>query len=125
DGTAYSGKVRGFLKSSVNALSEVGKSTTGLRVRNQLETSSNKFTFKRSSGDNSFVANKTAIGAANLPDFSSELSSIAKSGTGGTINWNPSNTQGGLNINGSADRPSFIGLAHEMFHGADADKGLL
>jgi hypothetical protein len=125
DGTAYSGKVRGFLKSSVSALNEIGKSAKGLNTRNQLEESTNKFTIVRSSGENSFVADNTAKGAANLPEFAGEFSSIAKSGTGGTINWNPSNTQGGLNVNGLTDRPSFVGLAHELFHGADADKGQL
>lgn len=32
---------------------------------------------------------------------------------------------GGLDVNGNTRRPSYIGLGHEMGHGADSDLGLL
>jgi hypothetical protein len=35
------------------------------------------------------------------------------------IEWDPSNTSGGLDTQGSTNRPAFIGLAHEMAHAND------
>ena len=37
--------------------------------------------------------------------------------TDSEIAWNPDNTEGGLDVNGSKTRPTEIGLAHEVVHG--------
>jgi RHS repeat-associated protein len=43
-----------------------------------------------------------------------------KNGALGTsVDWSPSNTSGGLDVNGGTSRPSFIGLAHELAHSWD------
>ena len=41
------------------------------------------------------------------------------------IIWDPSNTSGGINMNHSTSRPSFIGLGHEMAHIEDIWKGTI
>ncbi len=42
---------------------------------------------------------------------------------GYNISWDPSNTTGGVNGAGSSNRPSFIGLAHELGHAHDGLDG--
>lgn len=51
--------------------------------------------------------------------------SAGSKGSGGTIYFNPSTTTSGFNTAGNRNRPSYIGLAHEMFHGRDANQGVL
>lgn len=41
------------------------------------------------------------------------------------IKWNPNSTTGGMNSNGNENRPSYIGLGHEMAHIQDAWNGTL
>jgi RHS repeat-associated protein len=40
-----------------------------------------------------------------------------------TIQFNPSNTTGGVDINGGVNRPAFVGLAHELGHAVAAANG--
>lgn len=47
-----------------------------------------------------------------------------RGGSGGTIFW-LKNFEGGVDTSGAADRPSYIGLGHEMAHACDSDRGLL
>ncbi|MDE1468619.1 RHS repeat-associated core domain-containing protein, partial [Aurantiacibacter sp. D1-12] len=44
-------------------------------------------------------------------------------GSGGTIFFDPSNTQGGMNDAGQTDRPAFVGLGHEFGHGSASEYG--
>ncbi len=44
-------------------------------------------------------------------------------GVGSTIGYNPKNTSGGIDVNGSNQRPAFIGLAHELGHSRALDIG--
>jgi RHS repeat-associated protein len=47
-----------------------------------------------------------------------------KNGANGyNVSWDPSDTNGGINQSGSTNRPSFIGLAHELGHAHDALDG--
>jgi RHS repeat-associated protein len=62
-----------------------------------LENSNINYLIKKSNGDNTFDSRKQ------------------------TVLWNPDNKTGGLNINGKNDRPSYIGLAHELGHAIDFD----
>ncbi|WP_257667459.1 type III secretion system effector protein [Parapedobacter tibetensis] len=41
------------------------------------------------------------------------------------MNFNPSSRTSGFNTGGTMDRPSYVGLAHEMLHGRDANQGVL
>lgn len=45
---------------------------------------------------------------------------ISKSRTnyqkGINVYWNPTNTNGGIEVNGNTNRPAFVGLAHELAH---------
>ena len=47
------------------------------------------------------------------PDSDVDASNPTRGG-GGFVVWNPQNTKGGLDVNGSDQRPAFIGLAHEL-----------
>ncbi|ELR68973.1 hypothetical protein C900_05531 [Fulvivirga imtechensis AK7] len=40
-----------------------------------------------------------------------------------TVSWSSGNTSGGLDINGSSNRPAFIGLGHELAHAYDGLDG--
>jgi hypothetical protein len=87
-----------------------------------LQNSDNNFTIRR--GSNKFVVDDIRKGAANIPELSSMVVGVPKTGSGGTIYWNPGSKLGGPNVAGNSGRPSFVGLAHEMFHARDANTGL-
>lgn len=125
DGSAYTGKVKGFLKKAVNALNDASSSRAGGLAVDNLQSSSNTFTIQRGP-ENSFTADNSAKAGANLAEATAVTGNTkGSSGSGGTIHWNPSSGQSGLDVNGSRSRPSFIGLAHEMFHAQDANAGQL
>lgn len=44
-------------------------------------------------------------------------------GASGSVSWDPSNTTGGPNQQGSNNRPSYIGLTHELGHAFDGLDG--
>ncbi|WP_222941011.1 M91 family zinc metallopeptidase [Flavobacterium macrobrachii] len=46
-------------------------------------------------------------------------------GTAGVVSWNPSNTRGGPNQQGSTSRPAYIGLTHELGHALDGLDGVV
>lgn len=60
---------------------------------------------------------------ANISELSSGLVGVPKSGSGETIFVNPNVKLGGVDMNGNRERPSFVGLAHELFHARDANFG--
>jgi hypothetical protein len=39
------------------------------------------------------------------------------------VKWNPSNLDGGKDVNGNTTRPAFVGLAHELGHGKAIAEG--
>jgi len=136
DGTAYTGKgvkvkkdesikLKGFLKQTVNALGSVGGTQEGSSLISELQGSNNNFTIEKSSS-NSFSPDNTSASFANIPELQDVSgNSLGSSGSGGTIYFNPNSTQSGFNTAGNRNRPSYVGLAHEMFHGRDANQGLL
>jgi RHS repeat-associated protein len=112
DGSAYRGdgvkirkdgsiKLRGFLKSAVNALNQVGSGDAGNSVVNELQNSNENYTVVQSSEGNSY-------------DPSNNL-----------IKFDPSSKDGGLNEKGVTSRPTYVGLGHEMGHAVDDDRGTL
>jgi Effector protein len=44
-------------------------------------------------------------------------------GDDATVEWNPNNTKGGTDINGSRNRPTEVGLGHELIHANHMNKG--
>ena len=131
DGSAYTGKVNGFLSKSVNALSTISGTQEGGNLVGELQSSSNNFTLVK--GDSKFAASDPIKAYANQlqtdPSQAGTLQALQNAGTnltggsGGTISWNPSGatlpTLNGSGVNGTTD------LAHEMFHGLDANRGML
>ena len=136
DGTAYAGKgvktdkngntkLTGFLKQSVNALNSIGATQEGGALLTELQGSDNNFNIVKSSS-NSFVPDNTTASMANIPEIQAVSGNIAGSnGSGGTINFNPKTASSGFNTAGNMSRPGYVGLAHEMFHGRDANQGVL
>ncbi|GAB6010278.1 M91 family zinc metallopeptidase [Dysgonomonas reticulitermitis] len=94
------------------------------------------------SRNNQFVNNLTtaladlrggAKGQALVNDLmtSTSVVNIAQGGrnvagqNGDYITWNPNSTMGGMNTMGNENRPSYIGLGHEMAHIQDTWKGTI
>ena len=124
DGSAYTGKVKGYLKSAVGALGCLNATTEGLALVSELQNSTNMFTIK--SGDNAFFPNNPTRAGANLAEVQAVTGSMAgSSGSGGTIYWNANSISGGLDLTGNTFRPAYIGLGHEMGHASDSNQGLL
>ncbi|MBW6479332.1 MAG: hypothetical protein K0B37_07875 [Bacteroidales bacterium] len=143
DGTAYTGKgvktdkngnvtgYKGFLGQTVNALGTISGTAEGGAMVTELQSSTNNFTIEK--GPSEFSRDDTYKAYAN--QFQTDPSQTATynmlsangvnfaGGSGGTISWNPKGTTlpivGGTGTNGTID------LAHEMFHGLDANRGLL
>jgi len=122
DGSAYAGKVKGFLKKTVEALGELGSTQEGSSIINELESSTNNFTVVKSS-ENSFTPDNVRQSFGNNPELAG-LPGLPTTGSGGTIGFNPNTTTSGLNTSGNTSRPAFIGLGHEMAHGRDSNRGL-
>ena len=124
DGSAYSGKVNGYLKSVMGALGNLNATAEGASLVSELQNSTNMFTIK--SGDNAFVPKGPTKAGANLSEIQAVTGNTAGStGSGGTIYWSANSTSGGLDLTGSTSRPAYIGLGHEMGHASDSNQGLL
>ena len=138
NGSEYTGKVKGFLKQTVNALGTLGKSSEGQGMLSELEGSANNFTITNATlnpngNQSEFAPSNTTKAHANQfmtdPAAAGSLSALTSAGvsltggSGGTIYWNPSGsslpTTSGVQTNATMD------LGHEMFHGLDANRGLL
>ena len=131
DGSDYIGKVKGFLSKSFKALNTINATNEGGSMIDELQSSSNIFTIVK--GNNMFLADNTNKAYANQlqtdPIKVGTLQALQNAnfningGSGGTIKWNPSGT-----ILPTLDGPrinSIIDLSHELFHGLDANRGLL
>ena len=131
DGSAYKGKVKGFLSQSVNALNSLRTSEEGIAMISELQSSVNNFKIVK--GNSKFNSTNLLKAHANQlmtdPAQAMTLQALQKKGidisggSGGNIFWDPSGvtlpTTSGEGINEVTD------LAHEMFHGLDANRGLL
>ncbi len=100
DGSAFTGKVKGFLKQSVAGLDRLRSGgTNGNKLVSDIQSS--KETVNLVKGNNSFTANDNETGMKNV------------------VRWDPKNTNGGPDANLNQSRPSFIGLGHELAHSYD------
>jgi RHS repeat-associated protein len=104
DGTAYTGKVKGFLKSTVKGLDRI---RTGGANGNALITD---------------IQNSTQtvnIVKASSDEGNKFKTQDAKTGMSNVVVWDPRKTTVGPDASLNTNRPAFIGLAHELAHAQD------
>lgn len=124
-GSAYAGKVKGYLGKVVNALQSLNNTAEGRSMVTELQNSTNNFTIKNGSS-NSFTPSNLTASYGNVPSLQNVSNApLPTGGSGGTIVWNPGISTSGMNTAGSIDRPAYIGLGHEMAHARDANQGVL
>jgi RHS repeat-associated protein len=121
-----------FVSNAINALNTINSTEEGGMMVGELHTSNNLFSIVQGS-ESSFKASneRNAYAKQNQENSAFALSYQAmqeagidiNSGSGGTITWNSSGvsipTTNGQQRNGITD------LGHELFHGLDANRGLL
>ena len=124
DGTAYTGKIKGFLKLAVKAHDKGRTTNAGAKGIGQLQSSKNNFTIVHSTRDHFEADNKNnsqavqVINQGGVPVDANKPTD--EMGSGGVIEWTASpNT-----INGETFTPEQV-LYHEMAHAIDGDKGML
>ena len=59
----------------------------------------------------------------NSTEVANEESATNGVGSDSKVNYNPNRTDGGVNEEGSKERPAEIGLAHELGHARDVGRG--
>ena len=134
DGSTYAGKVKGFLKQSVNALNTIGSSKTGKEMLNALSSSKNVFDIKHVSANPSkqdeFRSSDTKKAHAEQIKGDPQVYNVYQKagidisgGSGGSIYWDPRGVN--LNTTTGVQSSAETDLAHEMAHGYDADRGAL
>ena len=125
DGSIYTGKIKGFLKNTIDALGEIGSVIEGGTLVEELVNSDNIYTIKRNSKNSFTPDSKRLAGGAVDEILNVTGGTYNNSGSGGLIKWDPNSRSSGIDINGGTSRPSYIGLAHEMAHASDANQGML
>jgi RHS repeat-associated core domain len=129
DGSEYEGKVRGFLKKSIKALNKIASTETGGDMIGSLQSSNKNIILKYKLRAANFVPGFERFGKPDLMNNAQGLRvqetgekvldffEFTEIGSGGTVYWDPSQTPEGAR--------STMVLAHELFHGLDATKGML
>ncbi len=140
DGNAYAGSgikkdgsYKGFLGQTVKAFDVINQSAEGASMMSGLQSSANIFTIQKASSS-SFNESNVRKAYANQwqsdPSLKSSYDAQVNAGidfsggSGGTVNWNPSGT-GLWEVGGQQGVRPAVDLAHEMFHGLDANNGML
>jgi RHS repeat-associated protein len=127
DGFAYGGKVKGFLKQSVNALNKINGTTDGGKVVSALQSSTNTFTVKDASQNPNHPGNSEFIETDRKASYGVALTAAGQAsssgGSGGSIYWNSAGTE--LPVVGGTGISPITDLAHEMFHGYESNFGML
>jgi RHS repeat-associated protein len=99
DGSAYSGKVKGFLKQVVKNLDRLSSGgASGKGLVSDIVNSTQTVNIMK--GDNGFKATGDKSGLTNV------------------VRWSPG-TSGGPDASLNQNRPAFIGLGHELAHAQD------
>lgn len=123
DGSEYTGRTRGFLGTTVRALNRIRYSgTSGFGVIAALQGSKNNFDIKN--GSNRFKSDDVQAASGTIQELMGNPY-FKSGGSGGDISWDPgySGTYE-LGSNSLVSRPAMM-LAHELFHGYEADQGVL
>ena len=128
DGSAYSGKARGFLKQAVNALNKINATADGNKVIASLQSSSNSFVVKHASLNPNHPGNSEFIETDRNKSYAVALTAAGQGapkpgGSGGSIYWNSSGTE--VSVVGGQGISSITDLAHEIFHGYESNFGML
>ncbi|PVD49288.1 hypothetical protein DC498_25810 [Terrimonas sp.] len=130
DGSAYTGKVKGFLGKAVNALNTINGTTDGGKVVSSLQSSTNTFTVKSANlnpnkpGSSEFIETGKDINKSYAVAMTAAgQGKPVLGGVGGDIYWNPSGTS--LPVVGGTGVSPITDLAHEMFHAYEANVGML
>jgi len=131
NGSEFTGKQKGFLKKTVNALNKISTTVEGRVLINELQSSSNVFLITKGSSGFKGADHKKAYANQFKTDPSGKkiYDALLKAGydfsggSGGTVSWDPSGsalpTTKGILKNATTD------LGHELFHALDANRGLL
>ena len=136
------GSLEGFVKNVVNHLAIIASTSEGSNMINELSSSSNNFSIEHAkynphtSGDNEFITDNHYKAFANQflmdtdPDAQNQTAMVKLKGVsflggaGGTIYWNSTVATDLPTTNGISSNFT-TSLAHELFHGLDANRGLL
>ncbi|MFA0963837.1 RHS repeat-associated core domain-containing protein [Roseivirga sp. BDSF3-8] len=112
DGTQYTGKgtkvdkngnqqLKGFLKTAVSNLGQISAGKEGNKLVDELQASTDNVTIvKGSAGSGNSYNTKT-----------------------NEVTFDVSSQNGGLDTRGLTNRPTFVGLAHELYHSVDDIRG--
>jgi RHS repeat-associated protein len=137
-GAEYTGKTKGFLKHTINALDKISKSSEGASIIQELSKSSNVFSIDHSRNnpkgyqdefDPSNIPQAYANLITNEPSKKNEYIALKNAGislsggSGGNIYWGPLGSKQPTTM-GMVNNPGLI-LAHEMAHALDANRGLM
>ena len=129
NGEEYTGKVRGYLKRAVKALKKISSTETGAAMLNELVASEHNVVIKYKRGAANFVPGFERFGKPDLMNNAQglrveetgkkvvEFFDFTEVGSGGTVYWDPS-------VRPDGGKPKMV-LAHELYHGLDATKGML
>ena len=130
-GILQTGRTKGFLRLTLNAFDKISEGKEGAAMILELEKSRNIFIvndgfghFKTEDARKAY-ANQIETDTSQLSVLQSvqRLRTNIKGGSGGVIYWSPAGTVMPTK-SGGANSPT-LDLAHEMFHGLDANRGLL
>ncbi len=113
-----------FIKQTLSDIEEIKKSTEGNYMIERLDTSNNDFVIEESTSGNDFTPDSWLRATLNNKEVN--IKGIGSSeGSSGVISYNPNLAESGMNTEGNFKRPAFVGLAHELFHGRESNKGQL
>lgn len=132
DGSDYGGKVKGFLKQTVNALNAGRtKSVEANGIVGELQGSKNNFTIVKGNKNQTKYNSSQRVAAyanqlKNDPAQANALAATTPSqlagGSGSTISWNPSGDNVWV-VGGGQDSNPTINLFHELSHALDDNRG--
>ena len=124
NGSSYEGKTTLSTRNKMKAIEDISETEEGKALITELQNSTNNF-YIRSGLKNEFKAFNVTKAAANLSEIREVNPYASSNGSGGDIYWDSYSTSGGLNEDGDTYSPAYIGLAHELIHARDANKGKL
>ncbi len=131
------GKGSGFFRATEGMLAKLNATDAGKGVINELQSSTNVFDIKYSTGKANFIAGFTGFGTPELINNASAFQVMAEGkkiikqftfnqiGSGGTIYFDPSISINTTTTTGNLKEDPTIILGHELYHAYEANKGLL
>jgi RHS repeat-associated protein len=105
-----------FVSTAWGALDKINSKDEGSSLISDLHKSSFEVGINETKGENIAIFKGSA--------FQNE-DGTRGNGSNVSIEWNPNDTEGPLDINGNTYTPTFVSLAHELGHGKDAVNGTM